>query len=284
MSNPTDIQDKIIHFAKADERIKAVLLNGSRANTEVKPDNYQDYDIVFIVNDFDSFLLDRSWINHFGKPLLQQLPDEMNLGKDENEAKFSFTFLTIFEEGHRIDLSIFPLEKVNTHFKPESLTIVLLDKEHLFDHLPPASDSDYYIAKPNQQAFTEVCNEFWWCITNVAKGLKREQVIFAKDMLETVVRPMLWQIIEWNIGSEYDFKVSVGKSGKFAKKFLPKSLYETYLKTYSDADIENNWTALELMTELFKQQQENLAQTLQFKNNFTEVKNSTEYIKRIRIE
>ncbi|WP_205314216.1 aminoglycoside 6-adenylyltransferase [Pedobacter namyangjuensis] len=81
MLNQNDIQDKTLNFAKTDERIRAVLLNGSRANPNVTPDKYQDFDIVFIVKDFDYFLTNRNWINIFGKPILQQLPDEMELGK-----------------------------------------------------------------------------------------------------------------------------------------------------------------------------------------------------------
>lgn len=284
MLNQNDIQDKILNFAKTDERIRAVLLNGSRANPNVTPDKYQDFDIVFIVKDFDYFLTNRNWINTFGKPILQQLPDEMELGKDVNDEHFSFGFLMIFEDQNRIDLTLFPYEKIQTNFKIDSLTIVLLDKDNLFKNIPQSSDKHYHIAKPTQREFSEVCNEFWWCITNVAKGLKREELIYAKDMLENVVRPTFWQIIEWNIGDENNFKVSAGKSGKFAKKFIPESLYENILKTYSDSNIENNWNSLELMAKIFTKQQEKLAKGLNLEINSEEAKNSLEYIRKIRTE
>ncbi|MCW3169652.1 aminoglycoside 6-adenylyltransferase [Chryseobacterium sp. 09-1422] len=284
MRNQIEIYTTILDFAKADDRIRAVLLNGSRANSNVAPDKYQDFDIMFIINDLDSFIIDRSWINTLGKPLLQQLPDEMELGKDAHDENFSFRFLIMFEDQNRIDLTLFPYEKIKTDFKTDSLTIALLDKDYLFNNIPKPSDKDYHITKPNQREFSEVCNEFWWCITNVAKGLKRGEMIYAKDMLETVVRPMFWQIIEWNIGNENDFKVSIGKSGKFAKNFLTHFFYENILKTYSDSNIENNWNSLELMTTIFKEQQEKLAKELNLKNNLLEAENSIKYIKNIRTE
>jgi aminoglycoside 6-adenylyltransferase len=284
MRNQNDIQDKIVNFARTDERIRAVLLNGSRANSNASPDKYQDFDIAFIVKDFASFLLDRNWINALGKPVLQQLPDEMELGKDANKVNVSFGFLMIFEDYNRVDLTLFPYEKFETDFKTDSLTIVLLDKDHLFENISKSSDKDYYITKPTQQEFSEACNEFWWCITNVAKGLKREEIIYAKDMLENIVRPMFWQVIEWNIGIENNFKVSVGKSGKFAKKFMTKSLYEDILKTYSDSDIKNNWNALETMARIFTEQQKKFAKELNLEMNTEEAKNSAEYIRKIRIE
>lgn len=284
MQKQNDTQNKILNFAKADDRIRAVILNGSRANPNVKPDKYQDFDIVFIVKNFDSFLNDRSWITILGKTILQQLPDEMDLGKKENEDNFSFIFLMIFENENRIDLTLFPYEKVETDFETDSLTIVWLDKDNLFKNTAESSDKDYHIRKPNQKEFSEVCNEFWWTITNVAKGLKREEIIYAKEMLENVVRPMFWQLIEWNIGSENNFKISVGKSGKFAKKFMSKSSYENVLKTYSDSSIESNWDALLLMAKIFTEKQKKLGKDLNLQINETEAENSIKYIRRMREE
>lgn len=184
------IREKVLRLANSDERIRAILLNGSRANPNIKPDRFQDYDLVFIVKEFDSFIKERKWLDSLGKIILQQLPDEMELGY---EPKDSFTFLMIFEDQTRIDLTLFPFEKVKTGYIVDSLTRVWLDKDALFKDTPAPTDKDYHIKKPTQRQFSEVCNEFWWNSTNVAKGLKREELIYAKDILESVVRPVFWQ-------------------------------------------------------------------------------------------
>jgi hypothetical protein len=44
--------EEIIVCRKSD----AVLLNGSRANTRLKPDPLQDFDIIYLVNDLESFI------------------------------------------------------------------------------------------------------------------------------------------------------------------------------------------------------------------------------------
>lgn len=41
--------------SKKDDRIRAVFLNGSRANKNVPTDIYQDYDIVYVVTELESF-------------------------------------------------------------------------------------------------------------------------------------------------------------------------------------------------------------------------------------
>lgn len=198
------IENKILNFAQKDSRIRAVILNGSRANPLVHPDTYQDFDIIFIVKDFDSLLKERSWLKKLGTPLLQQVPDEMVLGNEFNQKQLSFSFLTIFEGDYRIDLTLFPIDQFESDYKSESLSLVWIDKDNLFQKIAVPSDSDYHISKPTEREFREVCNEFWWTITNVAKGLKREELISAKYILENIVRPMFWKLMEWNVGFQYD--------------------------------------------------------------------------------
>ncbi len=61
--------------AEQDERIRAVLLSGSRTNPNVKKDRFQDFDIVYLVEDIDSFTSDHSWVNIFGERIMMQMPE-----------------------------------------------------------------------------------------------------------------------------------------------------------------------------------------------------------------
>lgn len=275
------IYHKVFQIAENDDRIRAVLLNGSRANPNIEPDKYQDYDLLFVVSDFETFLEDKRWILQFGKPILQQLPDEMLLGSDTDDKKVTFTILTFFEEGYRIDLTFFPVEKIETDYLHDSLTVVWVDKDGLFATFPKASDKGYFVLKPDQRAFQEVCNEFWWTITNVAKGLKRSEIIYAKEMMENAVRPVFLQMIYWEIGFKNNFQISVGKSGKFISKLTSDTLYAKILKTYSDADIKNNWNALFLMVSIFETIQNQLAKKMYFYLNAEESANSKRYIENL---
>ena len=267
----------IIDFALSDERIRAVLLNGSRANPLVISDDFQDYDVLLLVDDLKSFLIDRSWINKLGSLSLFQFPDEMELGHDPDSNKPSFTFLLMFKEGYRIDLTLFPLDRFNKEEPLDSLTKVWLDKEGIFEDVPAASDVDYQIKKPTSREFQEVANEFYWCSTNVVKGLKREEILYAKDMLETVVRPMFWRMVAWRTACAYHFNINLGKSGKFAKRFLSDDEYKRILETYADADIKRNWESLKLMLELFRKYQEEVAKQLGFEVNRLEAEYAMEY-------
>ena len=43
-----------------DENILAVYYGGSRANPTIKPDIYQDYDVVFVVKEVEPYTKDHS--------------------------------------------------------------------------------------------------------------------------------------------------------------------------------------------------------------------------------
>ena len=76
MRTEKEIFDLIINVAKKDDRIRAVYLNGSRANPNVTKDIFQDYDIVYVVTETTSFIADKDWINQFGEIQIMQYPDE----------------------------------------------------------------------------------------------------------------------------------------------------------------------------------------------------------------
>jgi len=280
MRSSEEIKRLIIDVARKDDRIRTVLLNGSRANSKILPDKYQDFDIVYVVDDVESFISDKTWTNLFGDKLICQLPDEMVVGQKVPE-KGPRSLLMLFEDGNRIDLTLLSKKEINMNYETDSLTMVWLDKDNLFPDIGLPNDSDYLVREPTEKEFLDTCNEFWWVCTYVAKGLVRNEIIYSKEMLETVVRPMFMNVIAWNIGIETNFSVSVGKGGKFMKKFLAPDLYKKILKTYSDHTLENNWKSLFLMMHEFGQLARTVAVSLKFNYVMTEEKNVTAYVEQL---
>jgi aminoglycoside 6-adenylyltransferase len=305
MRSSGEILNLILKIAESDYNIRAVLLNGSRANPKARTDKYQDFDIVYIVSHIETFLYDHSWIDIFGERIILQMPDEMTIGiKDEKSVggaksvagvftdhnhpvvgvftdhNRGFHYLMLFKDKIRIDLTLFPVEKLET-FKKSSLTILLLDKDNLFKNLPPPSDEDYLIQPPSEKEFNDCCNEFWWVSTYVAKGLARNEIIYALEMLEIHVRPMFLKIIEWYIGIEKSFSVSFGMHGKFMKDHISPELYEKILSTYPGGNTENIWSCLFLMTKLFSDLADKISTTLELSYNIVEELNVMEYLKEV---
>jgi len=281
MRSAEEIKRLIIDVAKNDDRIRAVLLNGSRANNKIPSDKYQDFDIVYVTDDFESLIADREWTNKFGEKLIWQLPDEMVVGQKEPEKGNRVSLLMLFTDGNRIDLTLLSKKEIDPNGKTDSLTIVWLDKDNMFPNISLPSDLDYLVKEPTEKEFLDTCNEFWWVCTYVAKGLLRNEIIYSKEMLETVVRPMFMNVISWHIGLETNFSVSIGKAGKFISNFLSPELYQQILQTYSDQVVENNWRALFLMMDIFGQLARAVSGKLKFRYVFGEEENVIAYLKQL---
>ncbi len=49
MRSEKEVYDIVLNFAKTDKRIRMVTLEGSRTNTNIPPDDFQDFDITFFL-------------------------------------------------------------------------------------------------------------------------------------------------------------------------------------------------------------------------------------------
>lgn len=252
----------ILHVANKDPRVRAVVLNGSRTNPNAPKDIFQDYDIVYLVNDLASFLEQPGWIDVFGDRIIMQTPEDMSLFPAELGGRYSY--LMLFTDGNRIDLTLVPYDEKDDYIKEDRLTEVLLDKDRSLPLIPVSSDQDYWVKRPMEVHFLDCCNEFWWITTYIAKGLWREEILYALDHLHQNGRPMLVKMLEWQVGIETDFKVSVGKAGKYLEKYLTKETWRKLLVTYTDASPESVWQSLFTMIDIFRESSNFVADRLNF--------------------
>jgi aminoglycoside 6-adenylyltransferase len=230
--------------------VRAVVMNGSRLNPKAPKDFFQDYDVVYLVTEKESFLADPGWIEVFGDLMILQLPDEMSDPPPEGRGLY-YGYLMQFADGNRIDLSLFPVDKVD-QLEQDSLTLTLLDKDGVLPNFPPPSDSGYMPKPPSAKAFFDCTNEFWWVSPYVAKGLWRREIVYARHILDVYVREQLDKMLAWYVGICSGFQKSPGKLGKYLESCLKPDLWQLLLSTYSDADYARTWEALFAMGELFR--------------------------------
>lgn len=280
MRSEEEILGLILDIAQKDERIRAVFMNGSRTNPNVPKDIFQDYDIVYAVGETKSFIDDKDWINRFGEILFMQYPDEHPDYPSDKEN--SYGWLMQFTDGSRIDLTVQTIEYAKDNILKDRLCIVLLDKDGCLPPIGSASDRDHWVKKPDEKRFGCVCNEFWWCLNNAAKGLWRNEPTYVLDMLNFVVRKQLHIMLSWKVGIITDFSASVGKSGKYMHRWLPHEEWERYLSTYCTADIEEIWSAVFTMCEMFSQVSQWVAEKLGYTVNETESENCMCFLKKVK--
>ncbi len=91
----------ILNIAKKDERIRAVFMNGSRTNPNAVKDIFQDYDIVYVVEETRSFREETKWIDQFGEWLYMQYPEGNSFFQSDVENCYGW--LIQFTDGNRLD-------------------------------------------------------------------------------------------------------------------------------------------------------------------------------------
>ncbi|MCH5348698.1 MAG: aminoglycoside 6-adenylyltransferase [Oscillospiraceae bacterium] len=276
-----EMMDVILGTAREDDRILAVMLSGSRADPDAPKDIYMDYDIVYLVKDVKPFWNNTGWLeDKFGRIAVMQTPETMSLIPPDNDGKF--VFLTIFEDCNRIDLTISDnADNIIADVADGEPAVVLLDKGGYLSAVRP-KDGYWNVSPPDEKRFGDCCNEFWWCLNNVAKGIIRDELPYAMDMFGRVVRDMLNMMTSWYIGMITDFSVSAGKRGKYFKRHLPEKYYKMYEATYPDSNYENFWDSVFAACELFRTMAVEIAGKFGYVYNKSEDDNMMKYMNWIR--
>ena len=283
MRTESEMSDLILGFAREDDRIRAVYMNGSRTNPNARRDLFQDYDIVYTVTATRPFLEDRAWLANFGEVAVMQEPDLGAVFGDVSDHDIRYAFLMQFEDGNRIDLTLQVTDETARTYQTDSLTVPLLDKDGLLPEIPAASDRDYLITKPDAFRFAGCCNEFWWVSPYVAKGLWRGETLYAMEHFDRYVRDMLLLMLTWEAGVRTDFTVSAGKCGKYLQPLLPQETWSRLMTTYAlPADENAIWDALFAMGDLFRDTARFVADALGLVYNEDEDRRTTALLRDIR--
>lgn len=250
MRTEKQMYDTILNFAKADERVRMVTLEGSRTNIHIMPDDFQDYDITFFVSDMQSFITDDEWLNIFGERLIMQKPEDMELFPAEEKG---YSYLMLFCDDVKMDLTLLPVDLIDEYFTWDKLVKLLLDKDNRIAQPPIPTDIDYHIQRPTARAFDDCCNEFWNTTPYVVKGLCRKEILFASDHMNNIVRKELLRMISWKVGMEWGYDFSLGKNYKFLDRYIPAKLWERLLTTYRMDSYTQMWKSLEQCMGLFRE-------------------------------
>lgn len=261
MRSEKEVLQMITDFANCHNDIRLVAMNGSRTNPQVRKDNYQDYDIVFVVEDIEVWKASRDWIKEFGEVLIMQEPEAGTLWP--NTLGNWYSFLIQYRDGIRIDLILVPLAECTAYLQSDSLIEILLDKDGFVKEKLISSEKDYYVKKPTAANYLDSCTEFYWVSLYVHKAVQRKEQLYAIEHLN-IVRTEFLRMLSWDIGFDYNFTVNLGKDYKWLEKYLPPLIWKQLLKTYSVESYQEISASLLLLLELFRK----YAATVAIKLNF----------------
>ena len=266
MRTESEMLDIIIKIAK-NLKVKAIAMSGSRTNSKTLKDEFQDYDVVYVVDDLDNLTSDLSWLDQFGTCIIEQ---EVILGHRR-------LYLMLFEDGNRIDLTLCPKEHIQEWVDSEAGFAVLEDPEHLFE--PYSQNLErFWINSATEKDFEKVCNEFWWVSAYVVKGICRKQVIYATDHLYGICQQEFLKILAWQVASDQG-KIDIGKNYKHLFNYLPAEKENEFSNLLDFSSLDKITQSLFATMELFHKEAQSLAQKLGFAYDKEVAEKMIEYAK-----
>ena len=243
--------DLIIQTAKS-LKVQAVAMSGSRTDTKAPKDEFQDYDVVYVVDDLDNLTSDLAWLDQFGNRLIEQY----------NVLGHRRLYLMLFEDGNRIDLTLCPKVHIKEWVESEADFTVLEDPKGLFVPYSP-SPQRYWTSPASQIDFEKACNEFWWVSAYVVKGIHRKQVIYATDHLYGICQQEFLKVLAWQVASDRG-TVDIGKNYKYLFQYLPTEKEKEFSNLLDFSSVEKITQSLFSTMNLFHREAQILAQKMGF--------------------
>ena len=251
MRTDQEILGLILETAKKLQ-VNAVAISGSRIDTKAPKDEFQDYDLVYVVDDIDNLTSDLSWLDQFGKRVIEQ---EVALGHRH-------LYLMLFEDGNRIDLTLCPQEHIQEWVDSEAGFTVLEDKKGIFETYSPSPER-FWIHPASETDFEKVCNEFWWVSAYVVKGIYRNQLIYSTDHLYGICQQELLKILAWQVASDRG-AVDIGKNYKYLFNYLPIEKEKEFSALLDFSSLDKITHSLLATMQIFHQEAQILAQKMGF--------------------
>ncbi len=242
-----EVMARLVRWGEERDAVRAMILTSTRASPGAVVDPFSDYDVIVAVDDVGPFFEDRAWLGDFGSVLaLYRDPIRTVEGGE------SFAYITQYEDGLKIDFTVCAAGVLNRVAAgselPDDLDVgyrVLLDKDDLARGLDAPTHTAFVPKPPSEQEYLGLVEEFFHEATYVAKHLWRGDLLPAKYNLDHAMKQVnLRKMLEWRIGIDRDWNVSVRAYGKGLKDFLPDRMWSELERTYAGGGITENWDAL----------------------------------------
>lgn len=250
-----DVVDKLVAWGMAHTLVRAMILTSSRTRPDGPVDILSDYDLILAVRDVGPFAFDDAWISNYGSPMVRW--------GDQSELYGLTTFFrgVVYQDYVKIDYSIWPVELLEhvaaSASLPDQLDVgyrVLLDKGQQTTGWKPPSYQAHIPTRPVEAEYQALVEEFWWSTTYVAKSLWRDDLVFARWVLDQDLKlETMRRMLEWRIEIDHNWSVKPGVHGRSLKQLLPPNIWSDFAGTYVSLDVEETWAALGRMIALFRQ-------------------------------
>ncbi len=221
MATADPVLDRVLTWAAAEEAVRLVVVTSTRARPEGPPDKLSDYDVILALTGLDRFDPTAA----YGTPAARW-------GDEHHEQGTLALFRgVVYEDGVKIDWTLWPTnvpDLIAEHGLNHNLDVgyrVLLDKDGATARWPQPTFRAHIPAKPSEEEYVALVEEFWWSATYVAKAQARGELFFARFVLDAeLTYDCLRTMLEWRIELDRAWNWKPGAFGRGIEHELPNEI------------------------------------------------------------
>jgi aminoglycoside 6-adenylyltransferase len=241
--------EKVVTWAKAEDVIRVIILEGSRARHDHTVDRFSDYDLSLYVTNLTHYIDDDTWLQQLGPIWAMETETQV-----EGEA----SRLVLFEGGQDIDFKFFLVTKLHEFICQQTLPDdyqrgyqVVLDKEGITSQLPQPSYQAVPIKKPSEEEFLYAVNVFWFELFHLVKLLHREE-LWAAKLRDAGIKNRLLQMMEWHAQASHDWAYDTWIVGKHMQAWVEPEIWQASFEIFARFDKEDSWRAVCALMPLYR--------------------------------
>jgi aminoglycoside 6-adenylyltransferase len=236
------VEAAVAEWAREREDVRAALVVGSQARTDMPADRWSDLDVVLFVDDPRRLADDATWVEEFGRPVLTFL--ESTAFGDRVERR------VLYEHGEDVDFPLLEAENWRALAAlPEARALlgrghrVLHDELGLEGVLEQALQETPEPVVPDAAMLRELASDFWYHALWAAKKLRRGEVFTAKGCLDGYLKARLVTLLEWHAGA-VDPSVDTWHGGRFLERWADPGALAALENAYARYDLRDVARAL----------------------------------------
>lgn len=250
-------------WANQEAGVRAAIIVGSQARSEVPADEWSDLDLVIFHTEPARLIEATDWFQSFGTVLVSEIERTAVGGSLERRVLYS--------DGRDVDFAVFPTAAIPVLTRSEEGRsvlgrgfIVLVDKDGQLAKLAADRRGERPEAtRPaSEAAFEADVSDFLYHVLWAAKKLRRGETWIAKMVCDGYLKLLLLRMVEWNTVLRELNKVDVWHDGRFLDSWAPPDIRARLTATFARYDVRDVaralWETASLYTDLARQVAEKL--------------------------
>lgn len=258
-----EILNRIVDWGRETPEVRALILEGSRAESNAA-DDLSDYDVNVFLTDSTPYTEDKAWLSSIAE-IWVCIPEAV-----EHNGTLFPSRLVIFRDGIKVDFILYSLDVLEEYAKADPLPAgydtgykVLLDKDHITARMRAPSYSAFKGKQPSAEEFIRCVNAFWFEVYHVATYLRRQD-LWAVKFRDWECKRFLIRMIEWHENALRNWDLRTNPLGKRMTSWVSAETWKALHNVFGRFDSQDSWRALEATTKLFRRVAGETAETLGF--------------------